>query len=322
VTGATLSHRYTSEGDQIHCVVTVSDATASAEVTTEDVLVQGYPPLDAELSVHLIPEEPTTTNDLECVTDVTSEIEELLVSFRWFRDGVEITEGLEVEQEYFSVTAPTLSRHFTSRGQTFYCNVRVTDGTGIAEAESNSVIIQNTPPTAPIVRILPENPTPIDGLAIYIDQDSVDADDDDFFYVIEWYESLDGENWTLRPLISGRRTFPYLQGQPQISNLYTQMAEFWRVDVTPIEAWTLPQKGAVSSGPTGTKMVYILPDLGGDHFVNGSDLVTLISNWNKTKGELPEGVKPLFFEGNDPDSAKVGVQDLIKLGTKGWYRGN
>lgn len=324
VTGPSLSHHFTNEGDQIHCVVNVSDGTSSLEVRTEDVLILGFPPLGVELSAHLTPEEPRTTDNLECVAEIIPEmdLEKFLVSYSWFRDGVEITDGLEVGGEFLSVTGPTLSNHFTVRGELFRCKVRITDGTGVEEDETNSVTVLNTPPTTPIVRILPGNPTPSDGLAVYIEEESFDADGDDFFYVIEWYESLDAEKWSLKPLISGRRTPPYLQGQPEISKFYTQMAEFWRVDVTPIETWTLTQKGPIANAPTGTNIVYVLPDLGGDHFVNSDDLNILLSHWRQTKGELPDAVKPLFFENEDLDSSKVGIKDLLNLGIKGWYRGN
>jgi hypothetical protein len=56
------------------------------------------PPLNVDFSAYIVPDEPRTMNDLECVTQVNNlgGYSEYDLSYRWFRNNLEMTEGMEV----------------------------------------------------------------------------------------------------------------------------------------------------------------------------------------------------------------------------------
>ena len=294
------------------------------------------PALNVAVTAHIEPSDPRTLDDLECVTtlDNLGGYPELTWSYRWFENGEELTEGEEFDGVYYMVNGATLSHHFTSKNETFFCGARVTDGTSWLETFTEPVTILNTTPTAPVVRILPEHPTAFNGLAVWIVQESVDPDEEDYVaYLFEWFESSDGATWTRRPELSGYRD-PFIPGEPEISSLYIQVGEYWRVDVTPIDLG-LPGEAALSKamssasllevgteGEKGTYSVFVLPDLDDDGDVDQDDLCVLLSVWHKSKMELGGDLRTLFFEDTEADSEQIGVLELLKLSQLGWYRSN
>lgn len=300
---------------------------------------QLIPALDVVMTAHIDPSPPKTPDDLECVTTIEPGVNEtdfntpLSLSYRWFKDSALLFEEMELNGEVLGVTGPVLSHHFTAKDDGFICEARVTNGTASLEARSEPVTVANTLPTAPVVRILPENPTPDDGLAALVIQESEDADGDDLVYLFEWYESSDGVNWTRRPELSGNPQALQF-GQPEISSLFTQIAEFWRIDITPVEIDSLPtiasSKASASAkrlneiiaGAKGSYSVLILPDLNGDDQVNHDDLLSLLTVWHKRKGDLDLGTRRLFFEPGDLDTLRIGTKELFILGSRGWFQEN
>jgi len=291
-------------------------------------------PFGVILTAHIEPAEPGTWDDLECVTMIDDPLSrDLVTSYRWFRDGEELLEPLEIGEEIFPATDSALSRHFTTRYQVFSCVVRVTDGLSSVETETEAVTVVNSPPTAPVIVILPEEPVPGDGLAVWVMEPSVDPDGDAVGLVFQWFESSDGVNWNLRTEMSGRID-PYDRGEPEVSGLYTQMSEFWRVDVFPVEFGIPAGKAGASSpeylaglavesaGDPVTDTVYVLPDLSGDRRVDGEDLAVLMSLWHRTKADLDSGVRPWFFESSAPPTSVIGPEFLFRLGIGGWHRGS
>ena len=170
-------------------------------------------------------------------------------------------------------------------------------------------------------------------MGVRIEVPSTDIDGDIIVYLFEWYESKDGVNWIRRPELSGNLS-PFFPGEPEISSLYTQLtqvAETWRVDVTPIEAYTVSKKGeparkgAPIAGEKGTAQVTILANLASgsgtsDNIFNGPDLVAFLSLWHQTKGDLPPDLRNLFFDSGDSDSTQIGTHQLFPLCTLGWYQ--
>jgi len=271
--------------------------------------------------VKILPQNPTTLDDLFCDAMGSVDPEGLPVTYayQWFRNG----EILENETSF-------LNHEFTSRGQVLECVVTPSDGNGNGPSGSDSVTIVNTPPTAPVVRILPDNPTPDDGLAVYFVKSSTDVDGDFVDYIFEWYESSNAINWTRRPELSGAFR-PFSRGEPEASNLYIQIAEFWRIDVTPVDfpnetsfkkAVENKDTGqAISAGAKGTFTTRILPDLDGDDVVGVQDLLFLKSVWKKKKSELDPDTRKIFFDAAADPNAEVGVDQLLSLTLVAWYQG-
>jgi hypothetical protein len=291
-------------------------------------------PFDVTLTAYIEPQEPYTLDDLECVTEVENlgGYPELFYFYRWLRDGEELTDPLEVGGEILPVTESILSHHYTVKNETFFCVARVTDGTGAVEAMTDPVTILNSPPSQPEIVILPEDPTPDDGLAVWFVVESEDPDGDLVLPVFEWFESSDGETWNRRTELSGSID-PYEKGEPEISSLYTQMAEYWQVVVTPVEfeavgkpvevmsAAELAALEVVQAGESALDDVYILPDLNGDDRVDGEDLLVLRSVWHKRKSELDTDLSPLFFEPKAAAESQVGASFLFLLGGNAWHTG-
>ncbi len=277
-------------------------------------------------TVTIVPENPTTTDDLLCIASgseaSTGEIEYL---YSWHVNGSLI----------FEVTGDLLDSSFTSRGDKVSCLVIPTDGIFTGPPASSSVCIRNTPPPAPVFRLLPENPSPSnkDGLAVWIDHQDPDADGDSILYVFEWFESSNGTDWNRRPEISGTLPPPvYSSGEPEISHLYTQVGDRWRVDVT---AWDGVESetdfGCTESSsklrPSGSPVLNVvsdetsvIPDLDGDGHVLESDLIILKGAWKKDRSELDPDLADMFFERGVDTDATIGLDQLIELAIKNWQK--
>lgn len=275
-------------------------------------------------------------DDLTCVTELEEldEHGELEWSYQWFRNGQELLSDLEVQGQFYSVTSAVLSHNLTTKNETWYCTVKVSDATGFVTATTLPVTIHNSTPTAPIVRILPENPTPADGLAVWIDQESMDPDGDPLAYLFEWFDSVDGITWRRRAEMSGNLS-PFYPGASEISKLYTQAAEFWKVRVTPVELsggaqgytkgmilteedLSLLREQTLIPGRAAEDQVFIIPDLNGDGVVDIEDLLILRLAWKKGRTELPSNIATLFFEPGAAATEKVGLHLLLKMSQQSW----
>jgi hypothetical protein len=276
-------------------------------------------------SVDIQPDLPKTLDDLFCSASGSIDPEGNLVSYsyNWLRNG----EPIEYDGVH-SVTGSILSHVYTAKGQTIECFVTPSDGAVFGTPGVDAVNIQNSPPTQPVVRILPADPLPNDGLAVWIDTESSDADGDFVAYLFKWYESEDSLNWTLRPEISGNET-PFVQGQPEISRLYTQAGDYWRVTVTPVD---LTSKSGVLSAPAlewgniGTRgfgqqtqsAVFVKPDFDGDRIVGAKDLLIFEGAWGERKDELPTNLKEMLFSIEDSDDSVVDHNYLFRLMVRHW----
>jgi len=266
-------------------------------------------------TVDVTPDDPDTLDDLICTAtgSVDPEGQAVTLRFEWFRDG----EPVGNETDF-------LSHMLTARDQTIECVVTPNDGIQDGPSGRDEVVIQNSPPSLPVVKILPEDPTPDDGLAVPIILDSTDDDDDFILYVYEWYESSDGENWMRRSELSGSFE-PFAQGQPEISHLFTQIAEHWRIDVTPVDfpvgKGHLPAEHQKGSPPPdrATDSVFILPSLNDDGTVDSKDMIELFSVYRLQNQHLSGEIKDRLFEvGRDSDTATVGFVQLLEV-SNSWY---
>ena len=147
-------------------------------------------------------------------------------------------------------------------------------------------------------------------------------------------KSSNGIDWTRRPELSGN-LHPFVSGTSQIMAQYTQIAEHWRVDVTPVEAHTVAKSLEEASGKTlepvlgeaVSDSVFIWADLVQSSdpeeeriIIDAADLLFLKSVWHKTKSDLDSDTQELFFEGSAPGGAQVGLGSFFSLALQQWYQ--
>jgi sugar lactone lactonase YvrE len=276
------------------------------------------PPTEPVVSIS--PQDPGTLDDLHCKAEGSFDPEGATVSYRyrWRIDGVTVA----------SVEGPVLGNELTHRGQVVECVVTPSDGQLDGPSRSASVVILNTLPRAPQIRLLPEHPSPHEGMAVWFDGLSSDADGDSVVYLFEWYESQDGVNWRRRPEVSGN-LIPFFPGEPEISGIYTtftQGGEHWRVVVTPIESWILNglNKGLTDGseipvGDSAVREVIVLYDLDGNHNVNDFDLFMMSRLWHQEKRNVPQSLRTLLFDDTEPDDTTVTIRQFLTLTIQGWH---
>lgn len=280
--------------------------------------------------VKLLPANPTSADDIVCQAagSIDPEGEAISYLYDWFLNDI----------HFDTVTGPSFSHALTTRLDELECIVTPFDGSAKGVPASASVMISNAPPTIPEVRILPDNPTQFTGMASWLKTPSIDADGDQVLYIFEWYESDDEVIWSRRLELSGNAPPYYDRGEPEISELYTnlvQAGEYWRVDVTPIEVldeknlesgWTgnsspvssrLLMNKSVRNSQTGSAQVLVLPDLDGDDTAGPTDLILFQSVWHKQKEEVEPPLRQALFDPEDGNPARIGPVHLFHL-LLGW----
>ena len=214
------------------------------------------PPLDVNVSAHIEPSDPGTLDDLECVTSVenTGGYPDLSTSYRWFCNGLELTDGMEINGEFFPVTDAFLSHQFTTKNETFFCSPSITDGTSFLTTYTDPVTIKNSTPTAPVVEIRPPEPVAGEDLGYNVLVYSTDPDGDEVYYRTDWYESEDsGETWIHKIELTN---LPFISG-----SVYIQDGDLWRLEITPYEVDSIDKNLAknadIIEGLVGWDQVYV-----------------------------------------------------------------
>ena len=127
----------------------------------------------------------------------------------WYRDSQALPSG--------TITGLTVPSSQTTKGQDWYATVRPSDGADYGTLQtSNTVTIQNTPPTLTAPEITPSSPDESEDLAV--SYSASDADQDSLTIEIHWY--LDG---VLVTEFNNDTTVP---------SIATREGDEWRVEVT------------------------------------------------------------------------------------------
>jgi len=132
--------------------------------------------------VSLSPQNPRLGEIVECRVSSGKGSKSATDAFEWFIDGKPLRLG------------PASSRLEVSRaraGQSISCAVTRTEGELSARAESQRVVVRNTPPAAPSVVIEPSIPTREGGARAVIVSQARDADGDAVSYRYRWF--VDGK---------------------------------------------------------------------------------------------------------------------------------
>ena len=211
--------------------------------------------------------------------------------------------GTITDQEYqwlrgnvLMATGPTLPTGITAKGQVWTLHARACDELGDwCNWAPFSFTIANTPPTQPIVKILPATPTPADDLIVDVQEYSVDPDGDAVGYDFVWYVSRDGgTSWIHKA---------ELDGSSQVSHLYIHDGDLWRVDYTPYEKAASKPNAKPATGPLaatkvigkpGQDQVYVgvnhppalsFKTVTGAKWPNGRTTFSASWNWSDTDGD-------------------------------------
>jgi len=191
-TSATLLASHTARDETWAVTVTPSDGMGTGASATASITVSNTPPVLA--SATLSPDPATTTDDLTCTPGSTSDDDGDSVSttFTWTVDGV-TTSG-----------SGTLSASATARDQSVHCTVTPSDGTDAGTpVDSNTVVIDNTPPTVTSVTLVPTTLRTDDTVTASVTTADDDGDSVSVSYawtvdgtaVAETGASLDGTTW-------------------------------------------------------------------------------------------------------------------------------
>jgi|GEM_PF-3432539 len=129
--------------------------------------------------VDIEPKNPSVSSDITCkVTKQPVDIDgDVLISkFNWYKNSVLFLSGVENR----------LDKGFLKKGDKISCEMVSTDGEYVVNHRSAEVLVVNSRPTKPELKILPENPSTRDELDCVIVRNSEDADSDKLIYHFEW----------------------------------------------------------------------------------------------------------------------------------------
>jgi len=176
--------------------------------------------------------------------------------YEWRRNGTAVTgaTGLNLTGSYFA------------KGDSIVVEVTPFDGTSYGvPRESNPLVISNSPPTPPVVQLLPANPQPGQALVVDVIGYSTDPDGDSVGYFFRWYECQDFD-----PENPGAETWIHkveLDGSSQVSGLYIQEGELWRFELIPYET----AGGPSPEGPEGVALAAVEGEAGWDQVYIGNN---------------------------------------------------
>ena len=224
----------------------------------------------------------TDTTITSAPTASDADGDRLTFSYRWTVNGTST-----------SFTSSTLPGSAFGKGDVVLAYARANDGTtNSAELVSNSVTIQNSPPTTPTIAISPSAPKEGDDLVCSITAASTDKDSDRITYDVSWEK--DGVAWT-------GSTSTTTHAGDTIPSSQTSSGDDWECFVTATDG--TDDSGEAASGTVGVTgygvyynygYYWVLPDYyapASDHSVVCSAVgltatsrtVTITGNWTNAK---------------------------------------
>jgi hypothetical protein len=180
---STLPAAMTRKGQTWSCAVEAYDGQAtSARATSSPQTIGNTPPLAPTVSI--TPASPATDADLVCQLDKPStdaDLDTITYSYSWRVNGKRFTPSRAP-----GVPANVVPASQTRRGQKWECNVTPHDDQSRGRPARAAVTVQNSTPTPPRVRIMPERPVSGERLSCEIVEPSKDADNDRIAYRFAW----------------------------------------------------------------------------------------------------------------------------------------
>jgi hypothetical protein len=199
VDGPTLDAGVARRGEWVRVRATPSDGRLEGTPCIALVEVLNTPPTLDE--VWITPEEPFVGELLTAHLGAWADADGDAVSFSyaWFSG----------EEKVHGEAGPTLDPEARGLNRDLPIKVTVTPSDPEPGAEaSDSVTVQNSPPTAPVVTLSPEDPEGLDELVCGVSEEAFDPDGDAIAYVFEWL--IDGHpllDWS-EPTLPADFTWP------------------------------------------------------------------------------------------------------------------
>lgn len=165
--GTLVPAEATTSGEVWRVVAFPTVGTRRGGVITDEVVIGGGEVTSGTLS--LSPAEPVTSDDIVASLADVSEGE-------W-------TWAWTVDDALVDATGTVLPARFTAKGQRIVASATPEEGPAISSA---AVVVGNSPPTAPRVEVLPEDPLTTDTLQCRLLSTANDPDDDRLDYSFSW----------------------------------------------------------------------------------------------------------------------------------------
>ena len=234
--------------------VTAFDGLEASLPATASVVVENSPPTIG--SVEASPSDLLAGGSATCLTNAVYDPDgdSLQLGFSWFVDAVEV----DTDQDLDSTVL--------SRGQEVSCIATVTDDDGAtAAADSELVVVGNTPPTPPAVALSGADGDPGTELLCEVIVESGDVDGDLLSYQFAWTVNAAPTQWTGPVLPAGTTDF---------SQIWTCSAQAH--DGTDAGAWS----GVASFGTCNPNLWFF--DLDGDGDGDNSNSISSCSQPEQT----------------------------------------
>lgn len=183
--GPTVPASFTYPGETWIGHVVGNDGTDRSEPATVTYEIENGVPVVRD--VRFTEEVIAVDTELAVLVDAfDADRQPLELTYTWTVDGTQVASGVDV-------TRLPLGRY--AKDQRVEVTVVADDGVDESEPVSASTVVVNTPPTAPEVTILPEEPIPgIDPMRCSVVTPSTDVDGDPVDYEIVW--TVDGTPFT------------------------------------------------------------------------------------------------------------------------------
>ncbi|MCB9681076.1 MAG: hypothetical protein H6733_06345 [Alphaproteobacteria bacterium] len=268
-TAPTLVGAFAS-GQTVTCTVTPSDGTYDGTALTDQVIIGDTAPSVA--TVAITPDPAAATDRLTCTYTgfVDPDGDQDVSTYQWTVDGT-----------VQSRTANTLTGVFTE-GSEVTCTVTPRADNGVSGLTRSDSVVINTPPGAPVVRIVPTEPGERNDLACSIATAAPDVDGGDLTYALAWFRDGVPMPYTATGVVLGDvLTVPSSE---------TTLGEVWRCEAAAFDG--------LATGPTASAEVTITcpPDSGQDEACPGLDCKQIQDDgWSYGDGAYwidPEGGSP------------------------------
>jgi C1A family cysteine protease len=266
----TLPSSLTDNGDVWKCVVTPNDGTVDGPSGEDQVTIHNDPPTAPVVDV--TPDMPLSTDNLVCSVTTRStdpDGDTITYTYRWYKNGT--------LQRSTSTTAlsDTLPAALTGKGQVWKCVVTPNDGIVDGSSDEDQVTIQNSPPTAPVVNITPDEPLNTDDLVCTVTTRSTDPDGDTITYTYRWYKNGVLQKTTTTTALSD--TLPASS---------TARGQVWKCVVTPSDGTINGPSGEdevnIQNNPPTAPVVDITPNV---PFTTDDLVCTIITQSTDAEGD-------------------------------------
>jgi hypothetical protein len=179
----TVSSAKTAKGEVWKCVVTPYDGTVNGTSAQDQVTIGNTPPSIA--SVDITP-DPAYTDDTLTATPngwLDADADPEGYTYQWQKWNGASWQDISGE------TLSTLSSDNFVKGDQIKVVCTPFDGEDYGVSKEDTITISNSPPSAPVVDVIPDFPLTTDDLVCVIVTPSVDPDGDTVTYTYEWYKN-------------------------------------------------------------------------------------------------------------------------------------